>query len=549
MLHFNKLEEIINMKNIFLGLLLVATFGVVTSCDDFLDEKPKTDYTTNIYFTKASQAESVVNKLYKEGAPGYYQSQSVFWGMQIMYGSFLSGLYDNMDYKGQATWIVDMQNLLHTPSNINDQMNDLWDQAYMRTISRANMAIKYIPGIEMNETNKNRLIAEAKFFRAFAYLHLVRYFGDVPLLLEPTESLDNLYVERTSSSEVYAQIIKDAKEAAEALPDNYFSANGYRITKAAAETVLASAYLQMSGYPLQQDNYKNAADAARSIINSGKHALITHVDGDQESAYNVLRTADDSREYIYSREYVEELDANDNGALCAHSMPNILSGVPDGIQRTIVANVYKPSDIVLNAFDASDLRIQEKQFWYKNYTYKKDGVDQSVTYDQMCVWRFYDDYGLYQSTKAGKDINIYRYPEVLLIAAEAIARSEGVTAEAVGYLADVRARAFVYPGSTSGVTRASIIAELSGLSVDKFVEEVWAERLRELAIDFKVWDDIQRTRKYPKTSASNPGKVEWINVIGATNPFGATYKEAHLLWPISDSEMQRNRSLVQNPGF
>jgi hypothetical protein len=537
------------MKNIFLGLLFIATFGVVTSCDDFLDEKPRTNYTTNIYFTKASQAESVVNKLYKEGAPGYYQSQSVFWGMQIMYGPFLSGLYDNMDYKGQATWIVDMQNLRHTSSNIDDQMTDLWDQSYRKAIARANMAIKYIPGIDMNEADKNRLIAEAKFFRAFAYLHLVRFFGDVPLVLEPYESLDNLYVERTPSSEVYAQIIQDAKEAAAVLPDKIFSANGFRITKAAAETVLANAYLQMSGYPLQQDNYKNAADAARSIINSGKHALITHVDGDQESAYNILRTEDDSREYIYSREYVEELADNDNGALPAHSMPNILSGVPDGMVRTIVANVYKPSDLILNAFNTNDLRVHEKQFWYKNYTYKKDGVDQSITFDQMCVWRFYDEYGLYESTKSGKDINIYRYPEVLLIAAEAIARSEGVTAEAVGYLADVRARAFVYPGSTSGVTRASIVAELSGLSVDKFVEEVWTERLRELAIDFKVWDDIQRTRKYPKTSASNPGKVEWVNVIGATNPFGATYKEEHLLWPISFRELQRNRSLTQNPGF
>lgn len=536
------------MKNIFFGLLFIATFGMVTSCDSFLEEKPRTNMTTNVYFTSASHAESVVNKLYKEGAPGYYQSQSVFWGMQIMYGPFLSGLYDNMDYKGQATWIVDMQNLRHTSSNINDQMNDLWDQAYMRTISRANIAIKYIPEIDMSETDKNRLIAEAKFFRAFAYLHLVRYFGDVPLLLEPYESLENLYVERTTSAEVYAQIITDAKEAAAALPDNYFSANGYRITKAAAETVLANAYLQMSGYPLQQDNYKNAADAARSIINSGKHALITHVDGDLGSAFNILRTEDDSREYIYSREYVAIAD-NNNGALPSHSMPNILSGVPDGIQRTIVANVYKPSDIVLNAFNTNDLRIREKQFWYKHYTYMKDGVEQSITYDQMCVWRFYDEYGLYESTQAGKDINIYRYPEVLLIAAEAIARSEGVTAEAVGYLADVRARAFVYPESTSGVTRENIVAELSGLSVDKFIEEVWTERLRELAIDFKVWDDIQRTRKYPKTSAANPGKVEWVNVVGATNPFGATYKEEHLLWPISDSEIQRNPALTQNPGF
>ena len=536
------------MKNIFLGLLFAVVLILATSCSDFLDEKPRTQMSTNEYFKTLNHAQSVVNKLYREGAPYYYYGESVFKGMQVMYGPFLSGLYDNKDFKGQETWIEWMQTLNHNSKNINGQLNNLWDQAYKNSIARANTAIKYIPTIEgIPEETKNRLVGEAKFFRAFAYLHLVRFFGDVPLITEPYELLENLYVERSSSDKVYAQIIQDAKDAAAVLNDKYFTDNGFRVTKAAAETVLASAYLQMSGYPLQQDNYKNAADAARSIINAGKHALIEHTDGDQESAYNVLRKEDRSSEYIYSREHASIQD-NHSGSMPQHSMPNaILNTEPQDFKRNIMANVYEPSDIILNAFSPNDLRIKEKQFWYKEYTFtNKKGETQTVTFDQTAVWRFYDEDGLYKTTMGAKDVNIYRYPEVLLIAAEAIARSEGVTAEAVGYLADVRARGYVYPGSTSKITRADIEAELSALSVDKFVEEVWTERLRELAIDFKVWDDIQRTRKYPKTSAADPGKVEWINVIGATNPFGATYEEKHLLWPISDDEIQRNPSLKQN---
>ena len=156
---------------------------------------------------------------------------------------------------------------------------------------------------------------------------------------------------------------------------------------------------------------------------------------------------------------------------------------------------------------------------------------------------WHNDEALFESGQSGKDLCVYRYAELLLIAAEAIARSEGVTSEAVNYLADVRSRGLWQ------TDRSDIVAELNTLSVDEFVREVWRERLRELPLEFKIWSDIQRTRKFPVTEEVNKGEINFVDVVGHTNVWGKTFEEKHLLFPISENERQRNPNLLQNEGY
>jgi hypothetical protein len=94
-----------------------------------------------------------------------------------------------------------------------------------------------------------------------------------------------------------------------------------------------------------------------------------------------------------------------------------------------------------------------------------------------------------------------------------------------------------------------IMAELNGLSVDAFVEEVWEERYRELVFDFKLWFDMIRTRTYPLTSADTPGEINWVPLVGQENTWGQTFEEKHLLIPIPQRELQRNPQLEQNAGY
>ncbi|KAA6341351.1 RagB/SusD family nutrient uptake outer membrane protein [termite gut metagenome] len=452
--------------------------------------------------------------------------------------------FDN-EYKGQEVICDYSQKLSITPANIANYTDAVWDGTYTG-IARANTAIKYIPSTpDLSDSERNTLLAEAKFFRAFNYFYLVRYFGDVPLILEPYESLNDMYIPRTPTNELYTQIVKDLTEAIANLPAVAFCDNAHRIGKYTAETVLAHVYLQMSGYPLQANNYAAAAAAARDVINSGKHRLIENGSTPETSAYNVIRTVDDNPEYIYNLEFLSPISTN-NGRIQT-SLPNIAS-TWSVYKYSITNNAYRPVKEYMNVYDKTkDLRAQQDQFFSYSVTYEKEG--QTITYEipaekSPAPHLWYEENAALNTGVCNKDFTIYRYAEVLLIAAEAIAQSEGVTAEAVKYVTDVRARAYA-----ATISHTEIESSLNGLSKEAFIQEVWIERMRELVFEFRIWDDICRTRLYPVTSDSNPGKATFVNVIGAKNPWEQTFQEKHLLWPISANEIQRNPSLTQNSGY
>lgn len=527
------------MKKISIGILALCLMGLSTSCEDFLTEKPQQDPNLEQYYKTASHARAGVNKLYDSGLPIFYDA-GVYNGATIGWGAYLSGFFDN-EYKGQEVIVQYSQDLSLSPANIAVQMNNLWRDTY-RAIGRANTALKYVPGIEdpnFVQGEKDRLIAEAKFFRAVNYFHLLKTYGDVPLITEPYESLNNIYVSRTPSADVYTQVVKDLNDAIAVLPNQAFVNNQFRISKTTAETLLAAVYLQMSGFPLQQNRYADAAATARSIIKGGKHTLTANEDEDQRSAYNLIRTEDKLTEVIYSRE--RSADLPDHSARWTQLAFPVYAAGWGTFKYSLANNGFSVQPTIINAYDpANDLRIKERQFFFNEYIDKNGSMSK---FQSPAPWFYLDEEAMFETGVSGRNFAIYRYAEVLLVAAEAIAQAEGVNAEAVGYLADVRARAYTKK------TREELVSSLSALSKDAFVQEVWAERLREFSLEFKLWDDIQRTRKYPVTTEAAKGTVTFVNVVGAKNPWGATFQEKHLLWPISNQEMQRNPSLVQNPGY
>ena len=487
------------MNKILLGIAFCGILGLTTACDSFLDEAPKSEKGIKEYFSSASDARSAVNGLYRKGYPEFFGNNGVYMPVSATLGGFISGFFDN-EYKGQEVVCDYSQKLTITSANITGTLDTEWNNTY-EAISRANNAIKYLPETPgLSDKERAQLLAEAKFFRALNYFHLVRFFGDVPLILEPYESIEDMYIERTPSAQIYTQITTDLTEASASLPNEAFTSNAHRITQNTVETVLAHAYLTMSGYPVQQNSYAAAATAARKVVNSGKHRLIANGATPEESAYNVIRTEDNNAEYIYTYESDQTISSNSRPQW---SMPN--EAATWGIFKySITNNAYRPIQEYLNIYDtAKDLRIQERQFFHTEYTYEKDGVTINKKFTSgVAPWLFFDEDALLNTGRSGKDFAIYRYAEVLLIAAEAIAQSEGVTSEAVKYLTDVRARAY------TTTDRSEI-----------------------------------------ENSATAKGTVNFINVVGAKNPWGQTFKESHLLWPISDNEMQRNPSLVQNPGY
>lgn len=521
------------MKNILTICLCAGLLVGTTSCSDFLDESPKSDYTTDQFYQTASQLEANVNYLYRHGVPTFDTGTGAYYGTHSMLGGFLTG-YFSSEYAGQEYAVSQSMNLTRTANLVSGKLDEIWDDAY-KAISAANSCLKYGPNIKGVSPS---LLAEAKFFRAYNYFYLVKMFGDIPLTLEPYESLEDMELGRTDSKTIYEQIIKDLKEAVDGLPDAAFYSNGNRITKNVANTLLAEVYLQISGYPIQENHYADAAAAAKAVISSGKHSLTENDDLGMNSAYNKLRTIDVLPEVIYAYEF--DASISSGGYRPAWAFPNAFSAE---FKITITNNNYELVNGIENMYnDAEDLRHQPNQFFHWKYTFPED--EKPTDLGATCNWFFYEEEPMLKTGKAAKNANIFRYPEVLLIAAEAIAQSTGVNAEAAGYLAQVKARA-----SLTGKTVADYTKDVIALSKDAFIKEVWAERLREFPLEFKIWDDIARTRMFPTFSASNKGAVTFVNVIGAKNGNGATFKESDMLWPLSTNELQRNPKLTQNPGY
>ena len=531
------------MKKILILSACACMF--LASCNNFLDENPKSSLTVGDYYKTEVQAIANVNYLYRSGAINCIASAgSAYVGPFASIPGMLTGYFRN-SYEGQEltcqySRLLTRQQQTNTVSGTID---GVWDGCY-DAINVANGAIKHIPSISMDASTSARLVAEAKFFRAFNYFYLVKMFGAVPMPIEPYESMENMELERTAVSDVYALIESDLQTAVSVLPASTWQGTNHRITKYVAEQTLCSVYMQ-------EGKYSQAVASAKDIISSGKYNLTGNDNLGLGSAYNKLRTMDDLSEIIYAKEYNASISTS--GWWPTYAFSSAATGVFD--KYSITERVYGPTGRFLNVYTSNDLRRSEKQFFVTSYTnptnnkvWKMPLDNENLTtadldyYNHIGCWYYFDEEAMESTGKGTKDWNIYRYAETLLDAAESIAQSSGVTDEAAGYLAQIQARAQL--GSESSLKIA-----LKSLSKDDFIKACWTERLKEFPLEFKIWDDCLRTGKFPVISMTNPGSVTYVNLVGATNGAGATIKSSDLLWPISLNEIQRNPKLMQNDGY
>jgi len=511
--------------------LLIGSSLTFAACESFLDEDPRSAVTSVAYYQNEAQAQGQINSLYRMGAPLRYASAgSAYVGPNASINTMLTGYFTN-SYEGQELITLYARELTRQNNTriVSNTMNSIWNDCY-KAINIANAAIKYIPSIEMDAALKAKLVGEAKFFRAYNYFYLVKTFGDLPLSTTPYEApTDELYLPRTDESEVYALIESDLKEAVEVLPASTFANNAHRISRFVAAMALADVYQQ-------QGKFADAATYIQIVLDS-PHELTANADHGMNSAYNKLRETDDLNEAIYAYEYDGTI--NDSGWWTTYAFSSSATSI--FTTYSIFERVFGPTDRFLNVYESDDLRIQPNQFFHWEYTHPVTNAKWSSS--QAGIWYYYDEDALLNTGKGTKDWNLYRYAEALLIAAESIARSSGVT-DAAEYLAQIKARADI-----NGKTVAAYTTELQSLPVEQFVQEVWTERLRELPLEFKMWDDCLRTGMFPVISESVKGQVNFVPLVGAQNGSGATFKETDLRWPISLDELQRNPKLTQNSGY
>ncbi|MDP4681119.1 MAG: RagB/SusD family nutrient uptake outer membrane protein, partial [Cyclobacteriaceae bacterium] len=177
------------MKKILNTVIPVVLVLTVFSCNEFLEETPKNQVAVDQFFNEPDDVRGVVNSLYGIGVLARYVSGD--FQINAMLGGYMSGLFENE--RTERPGPFEANNLTLGPDNLDEYLFFYWRDAY-DAISKANVALKYIPDVEaLSQSEANRLLAEAKFFRAFNYFALVRDFSDVPLIVEPFESLENIY--------------------------------------------------------------------------------------------------------------------------------------------------------------------------------------------------------------------------------------------------------------------------------------------------------------------------------------------------------------------
>jgi hypothetical protein len=252
------------IKSIILALFVLAAF---VSCDDngFLTEKPKTIYTIDNAFDKSSQVDAQLVRAYSSIKSlygwGFDTNNNFLGGAGADYfdiTNFLCG-YGASGFSNYANWT--------TSTN---RFNNLWN-AFYQQISYANLAMLGAEQVTWDsQAEKDYAIAQAKFFRGWAYLRLAECFGGVPLVDEFSDELKLDYV-RATRAETYEFAIQDFKDAVAGLPD--YPLQDGRVAKGAASHFLAEAYLGLGIETGDASNYPLAIAAAQVTINL--HPLMT----------------------------------------------------------------------------------------------------------------------------------------------------------------------------------------------------------------------------------------------------------------------------------
>ncbi len=253
------------MKNI---ILLIAFIFSTTACSDFLEE----DLSAQI--TSDSGALSNEKGL-TAALAGTYKPLTYTWNSGLGNAStqaILMGGDDLTTHK--ASNKADFREFdQYRVAQQNGRLPFVWSGAY-KSIQGANNIIANYESATGDQAVIQQIAGEAFFLRAYNYFWIVRLWGEAPLVLE-THVFDEaiLSVDKSSVSDIYAQIIDDLTMAENLLGDT--KPKPGRVNKGTAKAVLAEVYLQMAGWPLKDaSKYAMAASKAKEVIdNAGTYGF------------------------------------------------------------------------------------------------------------------------------------------------------------------------------------------------------------------------------------------------------------------------------------
>ena len=235
-----------------------------TGCQK-LTEDPKALLSPGTYFQTQSDLDASVAACYER-----YAHDSNYGFTNRMVSCFGSDdlTTDPALNKGNLR-AFDELNGSSTTADYTQQWTGMWRGIYQCN----NVIANYSKVQNSTDAAKNGSAAQAYFIRAWSYYMLVRTFGQVPIVIVPTDV--NARPPRDEVSKVYATIINDLETAISLFPSD-FPITAARANPLSSKALLASVYLSMTGWPINDATYyAKAATVANEVILSGKYSLVT----------------------------------------------------------------------------------------------------------------------------------------------------------------------------------------------------------------------------------------------------------------------------------
>jgi starch-binding outer membrane protein, SusD/RagB family len=492
------------MKNLLrISILFVASFFVTTSCDNYVDIDPQYTQDADNYFKSPADYDRALIGAYDLMQTSYLS----FWIGEIASDNAIAGGESPTDSEG----LHQIDAMAH--GGVNSELRSIWRWMYTG-ITRANYIFEHKDNIEFE--GKEQILAQAAFLRAHYYFELVKFFGDVPLIVDRRLGIDEVgSQQRTPKSEVYAQIETDLQFAADNL--DWSAAQKGRITKGAALSLLGKAYLY-------QEKFTEAAQTLDIVINDGPYELFDN--------YSTLfrLSQENNEETVFDIQYVAVEGGSYGCFVCLEGNAAVGFDGIRGYEGPIYAdgNSYNlPTEDLYNAFDDTDPRRDVAVLDIEGFIadqdnpedikYVEGGGGHTGYYNNKYLKRA-DELGL-PDTDLTSPLNykVIRYADVLLMAAEAHNRKSGPDdVKARSYLNQVRARVDLDPVSASG---------------SALTEAIWAERNLELAGEGHRFFDLVRTGK-------------------AKNEIAGFVEGKHELFPIPQDEIDlAGAGWSQNPNY
>lgn len=534
------------MKKIIYLMLLLPVFAA-SSCKKYLDTKPQDFIAPETYYTTEAQLTAALMGVYD------------VMGQNGGYGRNLTvelALANDEGFCRSSTGVLPY---FYNSSAADNNVLAAWQGLYTG-IERANLLLANIDKATVADATKNEIRGEALFLRAYYYFVLTSYWGDVPLKLLPSSSLNDVDIARTPAKDIYTQVIKDMTAAEGIVNDITTWGYGGRVSKSAVRGILARVCLSAAGRLNDPVYYSQALTWASKVINSNLHTL----NADYTQIFiNYLQDKYDVKESIWEVEFLGNgigTSYNESGAFESVFGATNTDTDPAGYSYGLILGTAKLFYSYKND-PATNLSPDARRDWTLSpWTYSGNKGTVHVNYAATNPWRYVGKFRreLEVVTPHNKNTGpcnfpLLRYADVLLMLAEAENQVNGPTAAAYNALNQVRRRAYGKPLTVADNT----VDVAAGLGKDDFFNAVKDERLRELAfeglrkLDLMRWGTFLQAMKDEqadlaangsKASAAWPGTA--IIMAYYTNP-----TSRDLLQPIPTVELSLNHLAKQNPGW